>query len=99
MPPRPSALKRPTQHATIFPDPPDVRAAWALERRSSMIDHATSSRRRSGQMGIWVPIDTPGVLGRLRTQLNPGTWSVVRGELAKDLVKFAVTDLDKHLPN
>lgn len=37
------------------------------------------------------------VLGQLRKQLGPRAWSVVSAELAKDLVKFEVSDIEKYL--
>lgn len=46
-----------------------------------------------------VLVAPPHVLGRLRKQLGARVRSVVSGELAKDLVKFEVPEIEKYLSN
>ncbi|MBD9572991.1 host attachment protein [Ensifer adhaerens] len=66
----------------------------AEDRFVSSLARRMSSLAHEKKMTILVLVAPPRVLGQLRRQLDTHTRSVVSAELAKDLVKFDVADIE-----
>lgn len=68
----------------------------AEERFIDNIANKVSALARDKDINNLVLVAPPRVLGRLRKQLAPHVQSLVSAELAKDLVKFEVSDIEKY---
>lgn len=68
----------------------------AEERFVANVAGKLSALARDEDIKNLVLVAPPRVLGRLRKQLGPRARSVVSAELAKDLVKFEVSDIEKY---
>ncbi|MCY1242464.1 Protein required for attachment to host cell [compost metagenome] len=68
----------------------------AEERFIDNIANKMSALARDKDINNLVLVAPPRALGRLRKQLAPHVQSLVSAELAKDLVKFEVSDIEKY---
>ena len=71
----------------------------AEERFVANIAGKLSALARDEDIKNLVLVAPPRVLGQLRRQLDPRARSVVTAELAKDLVKFEVADIERYFSN